>query len=59
LRRRLDGAQAGPMRRSNFNKMPAWPYAVRAIDAAGLYFHDLRHTGNRQPPGGEEWGGSA
>jgi integrase len=33
------------MRRSNFNKMSAWPYAVRAIGAEGLHFHDLRHTG--------------
>lgn len=38
--------QGGPMRRSNFNKMSAWPHAVRAIDAEGLHFHDLRHTGN-------------
>jgi integrase len=34
------------MRRSNFNKMSAWPHAVRAIGAEGLHFHDLRHTGN-------------
>jgi integrase len=40
------GVQGGPMRRSNFNKMSAWPNAVRAIDAEGLHFHDLRHTGN-------------
>jgi integrase len=26
--------------------MSAWPYAVRAIGAKGLHFHDLRHTGN-------------
>jgi integrase len=26
--------------------MSAWPYAVRAIGAEGLHFHDLRHTGN-------------
>ena len=26
--------------------MSAWPHAVRAIGAAGLHFHDLRHTGN-------------
>jgi integrase len=36
----------GPLRRSNFNKMSAWPHAVRAIGAKGLHFHDLRHTGN-------------
>src|ERR1035437_1435257 len=36
----------GPLRRGNFNKMSAWPYAVRAIGAEGLHFHDLRHTGN-------------
>jgi hypothetical protein len=26
--------------------MSAWPHAIRAIGAAGLHFHDLRHTGN-------------
>jgi integrase len=40
------GAKGGPLRRSNFNKMTAWPYAVRSIGVAGLHFHDLRHTGN-------------
>jgi integrase len=38
--------KGGPLRRSNFNKMVAWPHAVRVIGAAGLHFHDLRHTGN-------------
>jgi len=28
------------------DKTSAWPHAVRAIDAEGLHFHDLRHTGN-------------
>jgi integrase len=40
------GVKGGPLRRSNFNKMAAWPHAVHAIGAAGLHFHDLRHTGN-------------
>ena len=40
------GAKGGPLRRGNFNKMSAWPHAVRAIGAEGLHFHDLRHTGN-------------
>jgi integrase len=40
------GVKGGPLRRSNFNKMAAWPYTVRAIGAEGLHFHDLRHTGN-------------
>jgi integrase len=40
------GAKGGPLRRSNFNKMAAWPHVVRAIAADGLHFHDLRHTGN-------------
>ncbi len=40
------GAMGGPLRRGNFNKMSAWPYAVRSIGAEGLHFHDLRHTGN-------------
>jgi len=40
------GIKGGPLRRSNFNKMAAWPHAVRAIGAEGLHFHDLRHTGN-------------
>ena len=40
------GAKGGPLRRGNFNKMSAWPQAVRAIGAEGLHFQDLRHTGN-------------
>jgi integrase len=40
------GLKGGPLRRSNFNEMAAWPQAVRAIGAEGLHFHDLRHTGN-------------
>jgi integrase len=40
------GAKGGPLRRSNFNKMSAWPYAVASIGAEGLHVHDLRHTGN-------------
>jgi integrase len=40
------GAMGGPLRRGNFNKMSAWPYAARSVGAAGLHFHDLRHTGN-------------
>ena len=41
------GAKGGPLRRGNFNKMSGWPDAVRTIGAAGLHFHDLRHTGNQ------------
>ncbi len=40
------GVMGGPLRRGNFNKMYAWPYAVKSIGAEGLHFHDLRHTGN-------------
>jgi integrase len=40
------GAKGGPLRRSNFNKMSAWPQVSRAVGAEGLHFHDLRHTGN-------------
>jgi integrase len=40
------GVKGGPLRRGNFNKMSGWPQAVRSIDAEGLHFHDLRHTGN-------------
>src|SRR5450755_1982397 len=40
------GVMGGPLRRGNFNKMSAWPYAVKSIGAEGLHFHDLRHTGN-------------
>ena len=36
----------GPLRRGHFNRMSAWPYAVRSIEAAGPHFHDLRYTGN-------------
>jgi integrase len=40
------GVKGGPLRRGNFNKMSAWPQAVKSIDAEGVHFHDLRHTGN-------------
>jgi integrase len=40
------GVHGSPLSRSNFNKMSAWPSAVRSIGAEGLHFHDLRHTGN-------------
>jgi integrase len=40
------GAQGGPLRRGNFNKMSAWPYAVRSVGADRLHYHDLRHSGN-------------
>ena len=40
------GVKGGLLRRSNFNKMSAWPYAVRSIGAEGLHVHHLRHTGN-------------
>jgi integrase len=40
------GVMGGPLRRGNFNRMSAWPQAVKAIGAEGLHFHDLRHTGN-------------
>jgi hypothetical protein len=40
------GAKGAPLRRSNFNKTSAWPYAVKSIGAEGLHVHDLRHTGN-------------
>jgi integrase len=32
--------------RGNFNKLVKWSEAVAAVGAAGLHFHDLRHTGN-------------
>jgi integrase len=35
-----------PLRRSNFNKLTAWPHAVRSVGAEGLHVNDLRHTGN-------------
>jgi integrase len=40
------GAKGGPLRRSNFKKMSAWPYVARFIGAEGLHVHDLRHTSN-------------
>jgi integrase len=36
----------GPLRRSHFGKLSAWPHAVESIGMPGLHFHDLRHTGN-------------
>ncbi len=41
------GLMGGPLRRGNFNKMSAWPHAVKSIGTEGLHFHDLRHTGNQ------------
>lgn len=35
-----------PIWRGNFNKLVDWKDAVAKIGAAGLHFHDLRHTGN-------------
>lgn len=32
--------------RGNFNKLVKWRATVAGIGAAGLHFHDLRHTGN-------------
>ncbi len=40
------GERGRNLRRGNFNKLVKWPQAVAAIGAAGLHFHDLRHTGN-------------
>jgi integrase len=40
------GVKGGPLRRGNFNKMSAWPQAVKSVGADGLHVHDLRHTGN-------------
>jgi integrase len=41
------GAESGPLRRGNFNKMAGWPDTARTIGLEGLHFHDLRHTGNQ------------
>lgn len=38
--------RGGAMRRGNFNPLVKWAKAVAGIGAAGLRFHDLRHTGN-------------
>lgn len=37
-----------PLRRNNFRKLVDWEEAVMSIGAAGLHFHDLRHTGNTE-----------
>jgi integrase len=37
----------GPLRRSLFAKLSAWPQAVESMGMPGLHFHDLRHTGNQ------------
>jgi len=37
-----------PLRRNNFRKLVDWEEAVSAVGAAGLHFHDLRHTGNTE-----------
>jgi hypothetical protein len=40
------GTKGSPLRRSNFNRMTGWTYAVESIGPRGLHFHDLRRTGN-------------
>jgi integrase len=40
------GENGRPIWRGNFNKLVKWSESVQAIGAAGLHFHDLRHTGN-------------
>lgn len=35
-----------PIWRGNFNTLVKWRESVAAIGAAGVHFHDLRHTGN-------------
>jgi integrase len=40
------GGSGRTLWRGNFNKLVKWPEAVAAVGAAGLHFHDLRHTGN-------------
>ncbi|MGP7999685.1 MAG: tyrosine-type recombinase/integrase [Streptosporangiaceae bacterium] len=42
----VPGAMGGPLRRGNFDKMSAWPHAVRSVGAERLHFHDLRHMRN-------------
>jgi integrase len=41
------GDKGGPLHRGNFNRRVGWTQNVAAIGAAGLHFHDLRHTGNQ------------
>ena len=45
------GVRGGPLRRSNFNKMAAWPYAVRAIGPKACTFtiSGTPATTSRQP----------
>jgi integrase len=40
------GEAGRPIWRGSFNKLVKWSEAVAAVGAAGLHFHDLRHTGN-------------
>lgn len=40
------GPKGVPIRRGNFNTLTKWTDLVKAVDADGLHFHDLRHTGN-------------
>ncbi len=40
------GPKGAPLRRGNFNTLVRWVDTVKAMGAAGLHFHDLRHTGN-------------
>lgn len=40
------GPKGGALRRGHFNNLTGWVETVRQLGAPGLYFHDLRHTGN-------------
>jgi integrase len=40
------GAKGRPLRRGNFQKSARWREAAQSLGVGGLYFHDLRHTGN-------------
>ncbi len=40
------GPRGAPLRRNNFRSLARWGEATAAVGLPGLYFHDLRHTGN-------------
>jgi integrase len=46
-KRKPGGGRASGAAGAALDKMSGWPDAVRTIGAAGLHFHDLRHTGNQ------------
>ncbi|WP_235994320.1 tyrosine-type recombinase/integrase [Nonomuraea montanisoli] len=40
------GSRGGSLHRSDFRRAAKWDENTQKVGFSGLYFHDLRHTGN-------------